>query len=392
MKTFSTKQAALILVLLILAGVSFFAAYQIVLDWPGRQIIHAYMEAKGINIRPGTPEYKIFMRQVVWGEFPELRQISDFVKTQEELDAVSRYAFKYSGYRKLYGKYQRTELPEVKALSASPTASRMPSLVIPTATTLEEMQHSLGTPSPTYPKATATPKPTEVAYLIAHEPMIVRYGPDITANVIGQIPADQAYPVIAQYSDWYLIDLGNDQNGWVYGATNATHLDGNRSLVPTLDITPMPFITPTPLCTPQSVKDIEQVLDDAQSTLVAFFDLLNRKEYARAAEFFGGDYYILRNSNPLVDPNDYFTLFQHACEINGFQCLQIKRVVNRKAILPYQYEFIVEFKQPDGSLFVRGPCCGADETQQPPESRWKYTVVLDCTGKYYVMELPPYIP
>lgn len=121
MKPFPMKKAALILVLLILAGAGIFAAYQAVIEWPGRQIIHAYMEAKGIDIRPGTQEYKLFMRRVVWGEFPELRQISEFIENQEELDAVKHYAFKYSGYQKLYGKYREPDIPEAKAPPATST-------------------------------------------------------------------------------------------------------------------------------------------------------------------------------------------------------------------------------------------------------------------------------
>jgi len=222
--------------------------------------------------------------------------------------------------------------------------------------------------------------------------MIVRSGPDVNANAIGQILAEQNYLVVGRYVDWWLIDLGDHKVGWIYGATSLTQISGNHNHVPTIDLPPPQFVTPTPLCTPQSVQDIGQALDDAQSTLVSFFDRLSNKEYNRAAEFFGGDYYMLRDHNPLVDPKDYTTLFQHACEINGAQCLQIKQVIDVKVLSPFKYEFVVEFKLPDGRLFVRGPCCGADETQQPPVSRWKYTVVMDCRGKYLVMELPPYMP
>jgi len=36
------------------------------------------------------------------------------------------------------------------------------------------------------------------------------------------------------------------------------------------------------------------------------------------------------------------------------------------------YVFQVKFNNPDGSLFILGPCCGASETGMPPVSQLKY--------------------
>jgi hypothetical protein len=57
-----------------------------------------------------------------------------------------------------------------------------------------------------------------------------------------------------------------------------------------------------------------------------------------------------------------------------------------------RFEYLVEFLNEDGSLFVRGPCCGGNATDDPPESSFLFTVVEDSQGKFLVMELPPYVP
>lgn len=82
-----------------------------------RQIIHAFMEAEGVNIQPNTEDYMIFMRRIVWGEYPELTRLdSDFIVNQTELDYVFDYAWKYSGYEDLYGEYDEPDANEAVPL------------------------------------------------------------------------------------------------------------------------------------------------------------------------------------------------------------------------------------------------------------------------------------
>ncbi len=66
--------------------------------------------------------------------------------------------------------------------------------------------------------------------------------------------------------------------------------------------------------------DVEQ----AQQTLVAFFDSLNQGQYAEAVELYGGDYEVLTDNNPSLDPSDYVALWKNACTINGAQCLPVR--------------------------------------------------------------------
>jgi len=78
-----------------------------------KQIIQAYMDSKGMEIEPGTEEYKLFMRGIIWGEYPELTgNGSDFVKNQEELGYVLDYAWKHSGYKDLYRDYDEPDTEE----------------------------------------------------------------------------------------------------------------------------------------------------------------------------------------------------------------------------------------------------------------------------------------
>lgn len=72
-----------------------------------RVIIHSYIEAFEPEIKPGTDQYRILMRKIIWGEIPELNDVgTDFINTLEELKWVNDYAWKYSGYKDLYGGYQ----------------------------------------------------------------------------------------------------------------------------------------------------------------------------------------------------------------------------------------------------------------------------------------------
>jgi len=80
-----------------------------------KQIIHAFMEAKGMNIQPNTEEYTTFMRRIVWGEYPELTELnSNFIENQTELDYVLDYAWKHSGYEDLYGGYDEPDANEAE--------------------------------------------------------------------------------------------------------------------------------------------------------------------------------------------------------------------------------------------------------------------------------------
>jgi len=144
-------------------------------------------------------------------------------------------------------------------------------------------------------------------------------------------------------------------------------------------------LTPSP-----SMDDI--VL--ARAVLVAFFDALNGGWYAEAAVQYGGSYAELIDMNPGVDPNDHAALLERACAVNGFQCLKVKEIVQQVQDWPDTYTFTIEFLNPDGSLFVLGACCGASETDMPPQSRFDVVVmrIPQAGNALRVQSLPVYVP
>ena len=77
--------------------------------------------------------------------------------------------------------------------------------------------------------------------------------------------------------------------------------------------------------------------------------------------------------------------------MSGLQCLTV-RTATFKNLQGDTYVFQVEFNNPDGSLFILSPCCGADETEMPPVSQFEYKVTRNASGQFMVMDLPPYVP
>ena len=147
-----------------------------------------------------------------------------------------------------------------------------------------------------------------------------------------------------------------------------------------------PISTPQPTQTSPSSEEIKAV-----HALATFLRLLHDKNYADAVPLYGGEYEALQVFNPEIDPSDHIALWTWACENQLLQCLEV-----RSAELSHQegdtYVFQVEFNNPDGSLFVLGPCCGANETEMPPVSQFEYTVTKNAESKFVVMNLPPYVP
>jgi hypothetical protein len=142
--------------------------------------------------------------------------------------------------------------------------------------------------------------------------------------------------------------------------------------------------SPVPPPTPGEVS--------ARETLTTFLLLLNEGRYDEAAPLYGGSYDALRDNNPDLPPTDFPGLLRNACEINGFQCLAPSNMTLVKSTPADEFVFDVEFRNPDGSLFIRGPCCGASPTDQPPESVFTYDVVRSPQGGFIVTGMPPYVP
>ena len=130
----------------------------------------------------------------------------------------------------------------------------------------------------------------------------------------------------------------------------------------------------------------------AQQTLVAFLDNLYKANYNAAAQSYGGTYEIMIEHNPGIDTSDHAALLKNACKINGAQCLGVSKVDLDQKISETEYAFKVQFLNSNGSVFVRGPCCGANETDSPSEYTFIFRVIKNTEGKFLVMDMPPYLP
>jgi hypothetical protein len=129
----------------------------------------------------------------------------------------------------------------------------------------------------------------------------------------------------------------------------------------------------------------------ARQTLITFFDKLSEGDYDEAVQLFGGSYEVLESMNPEVDPQDRAMLWRNGCQINGLQCLDIRRADFVERNDEGAYIFSVEFNIPDLNLFVREGCCDTGRAP-PPDFRFEYRVILGSDGVYRVLDMPIYIP
>jgi hypothetical protein len=148
-----------------------------------------------------------------------------------------------------------------------------------------------------------------------------------------------------------------------------------------------------PSLTPTQVRptSLPSTANEAHDVLVNFLTLLHAKNYNDAVSLFGGEYEQLQVFNTEIDPNDHVALWTWACDHQLLQCLEV-RSATFKELRGDSYIFQVEFSNPDGSLFVLGPCCGADQTEMPPVSQFEYTVSRNADHRFVVMNTPPYVP
>ncbi len=126
--------------------------------------------------------------------------------------------------------------------------------------------------------------------------------------------------------------------------------------------------------------------DKAQTALKDYFIYLSQGEFGQAAEHYGGDYDVLADWNPDVDPTDHARLLEMGCLVNGLQCLPIREIGAIEHSADGVYELYVQFENQDGSLFVLN---AADPAET--KSTFKYTVFLSGEN-FLVRELPLYLP
>jgi hypothetical protein len=136
---------------------------------------------------------------------------------------------------------------------------------------------------------------------------------------------------------------------------------------------------------------VKSDLSAAEITLTRFFEYLNNKDYQQAARLYGGDYDNLWAMNPAIPPDDREALWESACEVNGFQCLPVLRIVSAQEVSAEEFLFMVEFASLDGERFELGSCCGAEDEDLAAEAQFRYHVD-SINGEYLVREMPVYVP
>ena len=128
--------------------------------------------------------------------------------------------------------------------------------------------------------------------------------------------------------------------------------------------------------------------DDAEKSLRDYLTALNAGDYILGAKLYGGDTELLETWNPDIT-NDLPKLFERACTQNGLVCMTPRTVTYRGIGADGNYQFNVEFNNPDGTLFVQGPCCG--EENGASFSGFLIRVAKTESG-FAVLDLPPYVP
>jgi hypothetical protein len=142
-----------------------------------------------------------------------------------------------------------------------------------------------------------------------------------------------------------------------------------------------------------SIRQVEQrqmggYPPEAQSALLQFSQALNRGDYITGAKLYGGDTQILQDWNPDIQ-NDLPAWLERACTQNGLVCLLPRSLTYTGLDEDGNLQFLVEYNNPDGSLFRQGPCCGE-------ETGPVFTSFLVRAKKqddlWLVLDLPPYVP
>ena len=128
-------------------------------------------------------------------------------------------------------------------------------------------------------------------------------------------------------------------------------------------------------------------LASAKEALNTYFSLLNEKKYSQAVNYHGSGYDYL-NTDLSNNPVEWLKV---GCEHSGLQCLKIKTILQEKVISQTEFFFLVQFINNDGTLFKRGPCCGATEETMPTKTDFEFTVKKQGEN-YLIVTQPVYVP
>lgn len=138
--------------------------------------------------------------------------------------------------------------------------------------------------------------------------------------------------------------------------------------------------------TPDSEKSEEKHYQDPRQALDDFLTYLHEGQYEEAAELYGGDYEMLEEYNPNVNPQNRSELLARYCTINGGMCLEPK-IMDLQTFSEDHFTGTVRFFYSDGDVYKVGPFAG--EEGEPTIFEADYDVIK-INDNYKVMQLPPY--
>jgi len=131
---------------------------------------------------------------------------------------------------------------------------------------------------------------------------------------------------------------------------------------------------------PRQLNEAEK-LQGAETVLIKYFSELHDGNYEAAVAHYEGDDTLLKVMNPSEKNPDMVTLFEDACAIDGFLCLDILEVTSAQKVAPHQYRFEVVFQNEDGSIYKHQNSNGFLITE------FSFTVI-EHDGDYFVQQLP----
>jgi cytohesin len=140
-------------------------------------------------------------------------------------------------------------------------------------------------------------------------------------------------------------------------------------------------------------------LQEAEKTLIGFFEYLHDKQFDKAVNLFepreegggmhGSGWEWLASSSPRETRGDKGKVLESYCAGVG-TCLRV-RILAAKRVDANKYRFKVQFLKDDGDIYEYGPCCGEPEDKMPLLKEFVY-FVHRIDGVYKVRTPPLYRP
>ncbi len=136
--------------------------------------------------------------------------------------------------------------------------------------------------------------------------------------------------------------------------------------------------------------------DSAKRFLVEYLQKLADGEYKAASQDLNlGDMSILSgmiaNRLPGIDPEDTASVLKALCEDQRFPCLPVKEVIYASQIDPNIFDFVVSYKNPDGSNAIWPECDGlSPEDHCSFREGFEFAVKMLDDGTFTIYETLPY--